>query len=102
MIRLYESIYDGNRDFIDGRSKLFINKVDGDGNIVKFGGGIGYVPIEPGTLLIVDDYLIEQVDKLKFINNQLEVKEGMTIDVPQLSETEIKRQELLKQLAELG
>lgn len=101
MINQYESLYDETGDVITSRTKLFIKKTDEDGNILEFSGGLAFTVTEPGTLLIVDKYILEQIDKLLFKDGLLIVKDGMTIEVPQKSAVEIEKEELLKRLAEL-
>src|SRR5699024_11240885 len=59
------------------------------------------VPEGPGTLFVVDECLIPQIDKLLFIDGILQVKEGENIDEPVKSEIDLQEEELLRQLAEL-
>ena len=59
------------------------------------------VPERSGILFIVDDWLIEQLDKVKFIDGVLSVKDGEEIIPPVKTERELQREALLKQLAEL-
>ena len=101
LINQYESLYDEIGDVITSRTKLFIKKTDEEDNILEFSGGLAFAVTEPGTLLIVDKYIPEQIDKLLFKDGQLVVKEGMTLEVPQKSAIEIEREALLKRLAEL-
>ncbi|TDM35185.1 hypothetical protein [Macrococcoides canis] len=101
MINQYESLYDESGDVITSRTKLFIKKTDEESNILEFSGGLAFTVTEPGTLLIVDKYIPEQIDKLLFKDGLLIVKDGMTIEVPQKSAVEIEKEELLKRLAEL-
>lgn len=101
MIDVYDKLHDVEGKRLEGRTKLFIKEIDTEGNILEFGAGIGFVPTETGTLFIVDDYVVDQVDKLQFKSGQLIVKEGMTLEIPQKSALEIEKEELLKRLAEL-
>lgn len=101
MINIYEDIKDASRNVILGRTKLFIEETDAEGNIMAYSSGTSIIPDTSGTLLIVDDWLIPQIDKLLFIDGTLVVKEGEAIEKPVKSETELKEEELLRQLAEL-
>ena len=52
-------------------------------------------------MFIVDDWLIDQLDKVQFIDGELSVKDGEELIPPVKTEKEIQREALLKQLAEL-
>src|SRR5699024_2177185 len=101
MIHIYSSFRDGEGNIIKGRVKLFIRQTDEVGNIELFQSGIMVSPEENGTMFIVDDWLIPQLDKVQFKDGQLSVKDGENIEEPVKSEKELKREELLRQLAEL-
>ena len=101
MVNMYESIRDSSGDNIDGLTKFFIKTVNEDDSISEFLSGTSIVPNDPGTLLIVDEWIVEQVDKLLFIDGELVVKEGETLDEPVKSDIELQEEELLRQLAEL-
>ena len=101
MINIYESIQDNAGANINGRTKLFIQKADEDGVITLCNYGTLYTPAESGTMFIVDDWLIPKLDKVRFINGELLVKEGEELIPPVKTEKELQREALLKQLAEL-
>lgn len=101
MINIYESMQNKDGSNIDGRTKLFIQKVDRQGEITLCNYGTLYTPSETGTMYIVDDWLIDQLDKVQFIDGVLSVKDGETLTPPVKTEKEVKREALLKQLAEL-
>ena len=103
MINIYNNIRDENDVFISGRTFLFIsnNDVDEQGNINTPIFGLGFSPETSGNLFIVDEWLIEQLDKVQFIDGVLSVKDGETLTPPVKTERELQREALLKQLAEL-
>ena len=100
MINIYESILSENGNHIRGRTKLFIERQD-DGDIVSCKTGTSISPQSTGIMFIVDEWLIEQLDKVQFIDGVLSVKDGETLTPPVKSEKELQREALLKQLAEL-
>lgn len=99
MIHIYSSFRDEEGNSIKGRIKLFIRQTDEVGNIELFQSGIMVSPEENGTMFIVDDWLIGQLDKVVFKDGTLQVKEGEQLDEPVKSEKEKQREELLRQLA---
>lgn len=101
MIDIYDQLKTKFGDNITGRTKLFIVDVDDVGNIIKCYDGISIIPEVNGTLFIVDDWLIPQLDKVQFKDGTLSVKEGEELVPPVKSEKELKREELLRQIAEL-
>lgn len=100
MLNIYSSIIDDNNNVIKNRTKLFISDTD-NGNIILCEYGTSFVPTKTGTLFIVDDWLIDQLDKVVFKDGELKVKDGEELIPPVKTEKELQREELLKQLAEL-
>ena len=86
---------------IPGRTKLFIVDSDNEGEIVRSYDGTSIIPENNGTLFIVDDWLIPQLDKVVFKDGTLKVKEGEQLDEPVKTVLEREEEELLKRLAEL-
>ena len=101
MINIYENIRDESRNIVSGRTKLFIEDTDSDGSIINYLHGTSVVPDTSGTLFVVDDWLIPQIDKLLFIDGSLQVKEGEQLDEPVKSEIDLQEEELLRQLKAL-
>ena len=99
MVKIYDSIKDANGIEDPNRTRLFITKVDDSGAVSEFLSGNSAVPMTNGTLFIVDDWLIDQLDKVVFKDGALQVKEGEQLDEPVKSEKEKQREELLRQLA---
>ena len=99
MVKIYDNIKDENGIDDPKRVRLFITKVEDDGTIKEFLSGNSAVPMTNGTLFIVDDWLIDQIDKVIFKDGTLQVKEGEQLDEPVKSEKEKQREELLRQLA---
>src|SRR5699024_11109506 len=100
MLEIYDSIISEGGNNIVGRTKLFIERQE-DGDIIGFKSGTSIAPQSTGTLFIVDDWLIPQLDKVQFIDGVLSVKDGEELIPPVKSEKELQREALLKQLAEL-
>lgn len=100
MIEIYDSIISEGGNNIVGRTKLFIERQE-DGDIVSFKSGTSIAPQSTGTMFIVDEWIIEQLDKVQFIDGVLSVKDGKTLTPPVKTEKELQREALLKQLAEL-
>ena len=101
MINIYGSIRNDKGALIAGRTKLFIEETDDSGTILKSKGGTLLTPEGTGTMFIVDDWLIDQLDKVQFIDGVLSVKDGETLIPPAKTDKELQREALLKQLAEL-
>ena len=99
MVKIYDNIKDENGIEDPKRVRLFITKTADDGTINEFLTGNSTVPMTNGTLFIVDDWLIDQLDKVIFKDGTLQVKESEQLDEPVKSEKELQREELLRQLA---
>ena len=99
MVKIYDNIKDERGIDDPKRVRLFITKVEDDGTINEFLSGNSAVPMTNGTLFIVDDWLIDQLDKVVFKDGTLQVKEGEQLDEPVKSEKELQREALLRQLA---
>ena len=99
MVKIYDNIKDENGIDDPKRVRLFITKTDEEGTINEFLSGNSAVPMTNGTMFIVDDWLIDQLDKVVFKDGTLQVKEGEELVEPVKSEKEKQREELLRQLA---
>lgn len=101
MLELYDDIRLSDGSIASGRTKLFIKETLDDGTISNCQTGSLLLPDGAGTILIVDDWLIDQLDKVQFKDGVLSVKEGEELIPPVKTEKELQREALLKQLAEL-
>lgn len=101
MLELYDDVRLSDGSIASGRTKLFIKETLDDGTISNCQTGSLLIPDGAGTILIVDDWLIDQLDKVQFIDGVLSVKDGEELIPPVKSEKELQREALLKQLAEL-
>ena len=99
MVNIYESLYEDDGLMVSGRTKLFIKQVEDDGTIGNHDYGTVFTPNSSGTLFIVDDWLIPQIDKVRFKDGTLRVKDGEELVEPVKTEKEKQREELLRQLA---
>ena len=99
MVNIYNNIKNENGIDDPKRIRLFITKTDEEGTINEFLSGNSAVPMTNGTMFIVDDWLIDQLDKVVFKDGTLQVKDGEQLDEPVKSEKEKQREELLRQLA---
>lgn len=101
MINIYGSIRNDKGALITGRTKLFIEETDDSGTILKSKGGTLLTPEGTGTMFIVDDWLIPQIDKVQFLNGELTVKDGEELMSPVKTEKELLIEKIERQLAEL-
>ena len=101
MIHIYSSFRDEEGNSIKGRIKLFIRQTDEVGNIELFQSGIMVSPEENGTMFIVDDWLIPQIDKVQFKDGILLVKDGEELIPPDKTEKELQIEAIERQLAAL-
>ena len=99
MVNIYDDLRDRAGNLISGRTKLFLKNSNLDGGIEEYLSGVACVPEGNGVMFIVDDWLIDQIDKVVFKDGTLQVKEGEQLDEPVKSEKEKQREELLRQLA---
>ena len=103
MINIYNSLRDENDTLLPNRTILFIRKdeINENGEFDLYSYGLGVSLDGSGYSFIVDDWLIDQLDKVVFVDGTLQVKEGEQLDEPVKSELEREEEELLKRLAEL-
>lgn len=101
MIELYDDVRLPDGSMANGRTKLFIKETLDDGTISNCQTGSLLLPDGAGTIFIVDNWLIDQLDKVQFIDGVLSVKDGEELIPPVKTEKELQREALLKQLAEL-
>lgn len=103
MINVYENYRDSNGDAVNNRTILFLRDADiaGDGSINTYAAGPGVSADVSGRIFIVDEWLINQLDKVQFKDGTLSVKEGMELEPPVKSEKQLKLEELRRQMAKL-
>ena len=103
MINVYNNLRDENDVLLPNRTILFIRKdeIEENGEFELYSYGLGVSLDGSGYSFIVDDWLIDQLDKVVFKDGTLKVKEGKQLDKPVKSELELEEEELLKRLAEL-
>ena len=101
MLELYDDVRLSDGSIASGRTKLFIKETLDDGTISNCQTGSLLLPDGAGTIFIVDDWLIDQLDKVQFKDGVLSVKDGEELIPPVKTEKELQREALLKQLAEL-
>lgn len=101
MINIYNSLRDENDALVPNRTILFIRKdeIDEKGEFELYSYGLGVSLDGSGYSFIVDDWLIDQLDKVIFKDGTLQVKDGEQLDEPVKSKKELQREELLRQLA---
>ena len=101
MINIYNNLRDENDSLVPNRTILFIRKdeIDESGEFELYSYGLGVSLDGSGYSFIVDDWLIDQLDKVIFKDGTLKVKEGEQLDEPVKSKKELQREELLRQLA---
>jgi len=101
MLELYDDVRLSDGSIASGRTKLFIKETLDDGTISNCQTGSLLLPDGAGTIFIVDEWLIKQLDKVQFKDGVLSVKDGEELIPPVKTEKELQREALLKQLAEL-
>ena len=101
MLELYDDVRLSDGSIASGRTKLFIKETLDDGTISNCQTGSLLLPDGAGTIFIVDNWLIDQLDKVQFKDGVLSVKDGEELIPPVKTEKELQREALLKQLAEL-
>ena len=101
MINIYNSLRDENDVLLPNRTILFIRKdeINENGEFELYSYGLGVSLDGSGYSFIVDDWLIDQLDKVVFQDGTLQVKDGEELVEPVKSEKELQREELLRQLA---
>jgi len=101
MINIYNSLRDENDALLPNRTILFIRKdeINENGEFELYSYGLGVSLDGSGYSFIVDDWIIDQLDKVVLKDGTLQVKEGEQLDEPVKSEKEKQREELLRQLA---
>ena len=99
MVNIYDELKDSDGNVLPGRTKFFIVETDENNNITRSYDGTSIIPESNGTLFIVDNWLIDQIDKVVFVDGTLQVKEGEQLDEPVKTDKELQREELLRQLA---
>ena len=99
MVNIYNNIKNENGIDDPKRVRLFITKVGENGELNEFTSGNSVVPMTNGTMFIVDDWLIDQLDKVVFKDGTLQVKEGEQLDEPVKSEKQLMIEEMERQIA---
>lgn len=82
MVNVYEDLRDRTGNLISGRTKLFLKNSNLDGDIEEYLSGVACVPEGNGVMFIVDDWLIDQLDKINFVDGTLKVKDGEELIPP--------------------
>lgn len=103
MVNIYDEYLDDDSNVITDRTKLFVpaSEIKEDGSFTHFQSGILVTPDKSGFFYIVDNWIIEQIEKIIIVDGRLAVKENEELIPPVKSEKELQREALLKQLAEL-
>ncbi len=99
MVTVYDTLKNSNGDVIPGRTKLFIKSDDKYLSEPIYGPLC--VPEGTGQMFIVDDWLIDQLDKVRLYYGQLAVKEGEELVPPVKSDLDLEEEELQRQLADI-
>lgn len=100
IVNIYDRLRDDNGDLISGRTKLFIQSHDSTG-IQEYLSGIACTPEGPGIMFIVDEWLIDQLHKVRLHYGQLSVKDGEELEPPVKSDLELEEEELRRQLEDI-
>lgn len=101
MINIYDELRSQNGDLISRRTKLFVKSTKEDDSLDEYMSGVACVPEMNGTMFIVDDWIIDQLDKLQFKDGVLSVKDGEELIPPVKTEKELQIEAIERQLAAL-
>lgn len=103
MINVYENYRDSEGYSINNRTILLLKDSDvaDDGSIDTYTAGPGVVAEVSGRIFIVDEWLIDQLDKVQFKDGALSVKEGMKLEPPVKSDKQLQIEAMERQLAAL-
>lgn len=103
MINVYNSLRDDNDMVIKGRTLLYIRDDDiGDeGEIVTFSAGPAITTECAGRLFIVDDWLIDQLDKVRLYYGKLAVKDDEELEPPIKSDLDLEEEEAMRLLEDI-
>lgn len=101
MVNIYEEFRADTGFRISGRTKLFIINTLEDGSIEKYKSGVSFTAEGNGTQFIVDDWLIPQLGKVKFLDGILSVKDGEELIPPVKTDKQKEMEELQRRMAEL-
>ena len=100
MILIYKNLYDDDGNEVPGRKILFV-AAEYDGTITSSTSSHSLAVNQTGFVYIVDDTVLNNIDKFEVINGNLQLRKGETLEKVVKSEKELQREALLKQLAEL-
>lgn len=100
-LMIHEDLYDEHGNERSEISTIHV-KVDEEGNIISVSSGGKIIGVSSsGLTFVVDNKVLEQINKFKINGRNLELIDGMELDEPVKSDAEIEREKLLKQIAEL-
>lgn len=97
---IYKSLFDDEGNEVTKRQIIFITASD-DGEIESMTTGKPLAVNKSGHVYVVDDVVVENIDKFHIKNGKLELIDGEKIEKPVKSELELEEEALLKRLAEL-
>ena len=97
---IYKSLFDSEGNEVTSRKLIFITTED-DGTITSTTSSQSLAVNRTGFVYVVDENVLNNIDKFEVINGNLQLRKGETIEKVVKSEKELQREALLKQLAEL-
>lgn len=97
---IYKSLFDDEGNEVTKRQIIFITASD-DGEIESMTTGKPLAVNKSGHVYVVDDVVVENIDKFHIKNGKLELIDGEKIEKPVKSELELEEEELLKRIAEI-
>lgn len=99
-LMIYDKLYDDDGQLFSNRKVAFLT-IENDGSIKTVTTGQPLTVNRTGFVYIVDEIVIENIDKFEVIKGNLKLRDGEALEEPFKSEKELQREALLKQLAEL-
>ena len=97
---IHESLYDEDGNEVTNRKIIFVT-TNNDGDIVSTTSSKSLAVNRTGFVYVVDEIVLENIDKFEVVNGNLKLRKGETLEEPVKTERELQREALLKQLAEL-
>lgn len=97
---IYKNMYDDEGNEVTSRKLVFITTED-DGTINSTTSSQSLAVNRTGFVYVVDEVVLNNIDKFEVINGNLQLRDGETLEEPVKSDLEIEEEELLRRIAEI-
>ena len=95
MILIYKNLYDDDGNEVPGRKILFV-AAEYDGTITSSTSSHSLAVNQTGFVYIVDDTVLNNIDKFEVINGNLQLRKGETLEKVVKSEKRITTRSIIK------